>query len=100
MKRSTDNDSSFVEILEMIGENLRHFRKEKGFRSHADFAAKYKLPSIHYWRMEKGRTNMTLKSLHRVLSIHSLTLGDLFSKRMARAHQISDVASRRKRRGR
>jgi hypothetical protein len=36
------------------------------------------LPEIQYWRIENGKTNLTLKSLTKLLSIHKLTLEDFF----------------------
>jgi transcriptional regulator with XRE-family HTH domain len=70
--------SSLNGVLEIIGKKLFELRIQKGYTSHADFAADYDLPRIQYWRMEKGKANMTIKSLHKVLAIHDLTVEDLF----------------------
>jgi transcriptional regulator with XRE-family HTH domain len=64
--------------LELIGKKLLDLRIKKGYASHAHFASDFKLPRIQYWRMEKGRANITIKSLGKVLDIHGLTLEDLF----------------------
>ena len=64
--------------LELIGKKLIDLRKKKGYTSHAEFASAFGLPRIQYWRMEKGKANVTLKSLGRVLHIHGLTLEELF----------------------
>lgn len=64
--------------LELIGKKLLELRKKKGYTSHADFASDFGLPRIQYWRMEKGKANVTLKSLGKVLDIHGLTLEELF----------------------
>jgi len=78
MTRHTVNEASLKVILETIGKKLLELRVKKGYTSHADFAADHGLPRIQYWRMEKGRTNITLKSLNKVLVIHKLSLEDFF----------------------
>ena len=66
--------------LRQIGEGLSQLRKRKGYETIRDFAKAYKLPEIQYWRIENGKTNLTLKSLTRLLQIHRLTLEDFFCK--------------------
>jgi transcriptional regulator with XRE-family HTH domain len=68
----------FKESLVRIGTRLTELRKQKGYSSHEDFAYDYDLPRVQYWRMEKGKANITLKSLHRILSIHKVTVEDFF----------------------
>jgi transcriptional regulator with XRE-family HTH domain len=69
---------SLKAILEQIGAKLRELREEKGYDSIKDFANDHDLPMIQYWRIEKGKANLTLKSLTRILAIHSLTMEDFF----------------------
>jgi hypothetical protein len=64
--------------LKQIGVGLSELRKQKGYDTIRDFAKAYKLPEIQYWRIENGKTNLTLKSLTRLLKIHKLTLEDFF----------------------
>jgi transcriptional regulator with XRE-family HTH domain len=64
--------------LERIGTKLTDLRKQKGYSSHEDFAYDYDIPRVQYWRIEKGKTNMTIKSLSRLLAIHKLTLEEFF----------------------
>jgi len=64
--------------LQQIGFGLSELRKRKGYDTIRDFAKAYKLPEIQYWRIENGKTNMTLKSLTKLLTIHKLTLEDFF----------------------
>ena len=66
--------------LKQIGEGLSELRKNKGYDTIRDFAKAYKLPEIQYWRIENGKTNLTLKSLTRLLHIHKLSLEDFFCK--------------------
>jgi hypothetical protein len=72
------NDTSLNDTLETVGKKLLELRIKKGYTSHVDFAADHDLPRIQYWRMEKGRANVTLKSLDKILAIHNLSIQDLF----------------------
>jgi transcriptional regulator with XRE-family HTH domain len=65
-------------ILDAIGRKLLELRLKKGYKSHADFAKDHALPRIQYWRMEKGKSNVTLRSLCRVLAAHDLSIEELF----------------------
>ena len=66
--------------LRQIGVGLSDLRRSKGYDTIRDFAKAHKLPEIQYWRIENGKTNLTLKSLTRLLRIHKLTLEDFFCK--------------------
>ena len=68
------SDKSLSQQLNVIGEKLVDLRKKKGYTSYETFAYDFDLPRVHYWKMEKGRTNFTLKSLIRVLEVHDLDL--------------------------
>jgi hypothetical protein len=70
--------TSLDSILDLIGRKLLELRLKKGYKSHADFAKDHALPRIQYWRMEKGKSNVTLRSLCRVLAAHDLSIEDLF----------------------
>ena len=71
---------SLKSILEQIGLKLRDLREKKGYDSIKEFALDHDLPMIQYWRIEKGKANLTLKSLLRLLSIHSLSVEEFFCK--------------------
>jgi hypothetical protein len=71
---------SLTPVLEQIGIKLRDLRQKKGYDSLKDFAEDHDLPVIQYWRMEKGKANLTLKSLNKLLTIHSVTMEDFFCK--------------------
>nr|WP_262899640.1 helix-turn-helix transcriptional regulator [Chryseosolibacter histidini] len=57
---------------------MTDLRKQKGYSSHEDFAYDYEIPRVQYWRIEKGKTNLTIKSLCRLLTIHKLTVEEFF----------------------
>lgn len=69
---------SFNRVLTVVGMRLAELREKKGYGTLKEFADVYDLPQIQYWRMEKGKANITLKSLGRILKIHNMTLQDFF----------------------
>ncbi len=62
-----------------IGERLQKLRVINGFGSYEDFAIKNNLSRMQYWRIEKGKTNITFRSLIVILKIHKVSLKDFFS---------------------
>jgi transcriptional regulator with XRE-family HTH domain len=69
---------SFKKILVNLGDKLAELRVKKGYETLKEFTVKYGLPQIQYWRIEKGKANITLKTLVKILAIHNLTLQDFF----------------------
>ena len=74
----TSKEKSFQNILAAVGMHLAELRLKKGYSTIKEFTEHYDLPEIQYWRMEKGKTNITLKSLSRILNIHRLSIQDFF----------------------
>jgi hypothetical protein len=70
--------SNYRDELLQIGAKLIELRKKKGYRSHVKFTEDFNLARVQYWRMEKGRTNFTIKSLAKVLMIHGVSLEEFF----------------------
>jgi transcriptional regulator with XRE-family HTH domain len=68
----------YSKVLKEIGSNLADLRQKNGYATLKEFAQKHDLPEIQYWRMEKGKANITLKSLVKILSIHKVSLQDFF----------------------
>jgi transcriptional regulator with XRE-family HTH domain len=68
----------FKTMLAVVGERLAELRVKKGYSTIKEFTQKYDLPQIQYWRMEKGKANITLKSLVKILTIHKVSLPDFF----------------------
>ena len=65
-------------MLADIGNILAALRIKKGYPTIKAFTERYDLPEIQYWRIEKGKANITLKSLSKILHIHRITLHDFF----------------------
>ena len=66
------------EILIEIGSRFEQLRKEKGFTSYEHFANEYNLSRMHYWKIEKGKANITIRTLTHILSFHSYSIEDFF----------------------
>ena len=69
---------AFKSVLSVVGTRLADLRIKKGYSTIKEFTQKYDLPEIQYWRMEKGKANVTLKSLVKILNIHNITLQEFF----------------------
>lgn len=74
----SSGDRSFNNLLTSVGGRLADLRKKKGFNTIKNFTEHYDLPEIQYWRIEKGKANITLKSLSRILSIHKMKVYEFF----------------------
>jgi transcriptional regulator with XRE-family HTH domain len=80
LKMNVMNAKILKSTLELIGQKLGKLRQKKGYVSIKDFARDHKLPQIQYWRIEKGKANLTVKSLVKVLAIHHLSIEEFFCK--------------------
>jgi transcriptional regulator with XRE-family HTH domain len=66
-------------IQRRMGLRLTQLRKAKGYTSYETFAYDYEIPRMQYWRIEKGKANITLKSLMKLLFIHKVSVEDFFA---------------------
>jgi transcriptional regulator with XRE-family HTH domain len=64
--------------LKEIGNKLAELRRKKGYTSHESFAYDHDIPRMHYWRIENGKTNLTIRSLMKILEIHQMSIGEFF----------------------
>ena len=82
LKKSYNNqkvkEEALSNTLVRIGSKLTYLRKKKGYSSHEDFAYDFDLPRVQYWRIEKGKANITIKSLCKLLTIHNLSVEEFF----------------------
>lgn len=79
MTASRKRIHSLSTVAIAIGVRLKELRIESGVPTIVDFARKHDLPQIQYWRIENGKSNVTLKSLHKLLSIHGIEVADFFN---------------------
>ena len=66
-------------IQKKIGSKIKEIRKAKGRKNYEKFANKIGLARSHYWRIEAGEENITMKSLIKILHALDTSLGDFFS---------------------
>ncbi len=66
------------DILLKVGDKLKTLRIEKGYTSYENFAVDNELGRMQYWRLENGKTNLTINSLLKILEIHEISLKDFF----------------------
>jgi transcriptional regulator with XRE-family HTH domain len=66
------------QMLKLVGKKLALLRIDKGYATMKDFAIKFKLPLVQYWRLEKGKTNATLGTLFKLFKIHKVGLREFF----------------------
>jgi len=73
------SDKDFDSLISEIAKKLKELRIAAGYTSYENFAWDNGINRMQYWKMEKGETNFTMKSLHRVLLAHNLSLAKFFS---------------------
>jgi len=64
--------------LSKVSSKLKRLRLLRGYRSYESFALDHGFDRKQYWRIEQG-TNLTLKTLIKVLDAHDMNLKDFFS---------------------
>ena len=64
--------------LDDIGRNLKKLRLKHGYKSYETFATRHGFSRMQYWRMENGKTNVTVKSLIAILAVYNIRLTDFF----------------------
>lgn len=65
-------------VLEKIGKRFKKLRIDKKFTSYEHFAVEYELSRMQYWKIEKGKTNITIKTMCKLLEIHNITIEEFF----------------------
>lgn len=65
------------ELLKDIGLRLKKLREDSGSSSYEKFAFDNDFSRMHYWQIEKGKVNITIKTLNKILNIHDIELIDL-----------------------
>ncbi|MBU3659370.1 MAG: XRE family transcriptional regulator [Flavobacteriales bacterium] len=60
-----------------IAKKIRQLRIDANYTSAESFAYDNNINRVQYWRVENG-TNLTLKTLLKLLDIHKISLSDFF----------------------
>lgn len=64
--------------LQKIASKIKKMRIDAGFKSYESFANAKDIDIKQYWRVE-NRSNLTLRTLIKVLKLHKITLKEFFS---------------------
>ena len=65
-KENLPNDP--IELQRKIGAKIRELRESKGIKNYEKFAIQNNFSRSHYWNIEQGEVNLTLKTLVRILN--------------------------------
>ena len=66
-------------VLIEIGLRFEKLRKNAQFTSYEHFAIENNLSRMHYWKIENGKANITIRTLVKILNIHSCSIEDFFN---------------------
>lgn len=64
--------------MEKIGAHIKKLRIEAGYTNYEEFAWKYEIGRMQYYRMESGKHNFTFSSLFKVIDAHGLSIQEFF----------------------
>lgn len=76
--RAKTEDKAEKDWIILIANKLKKLRKKSGYSSYENFALDHGLDRKQYWRAEAG-SNLTLKSLIKILKIHKVDFKSFFS---------------------
>ena len=66
------------QLQKRIGKKLREIRESKGIKNYEKFAIQNDFSRSHYWNIENGEVNLTLKTLVRILNSLDVRIQDFF----------------------
>jgi len=66
------------QLQKKIGNKLREIRESKGMKNYEKFAIQNDFSRSHYWNIENGEVNLTLKTLVRILNSLEVKIEDFF----------------------
>ncbi|WP_299207413.1 helix-turn-helix transcriptional regulator [uncultured Dokdonia sp.] len=72
-------DTEFNTLMIQVADKLKELRINAGYTSYENFAWDNNINRMQYWKMEKGETNFTMKSLHKILQAHKMSVTEFFS---------------------
>ncbi|MCD9017049.1 helix-turn-helix domain-containing protein [Parachryseolinea silvisoli] len=71
-----EEDILLQQFANRIARIFKDLRKQKGLPSYESFAFVHDLPRAQYWRVEDGKSNLTLRTIAKLLAIHNLTIDE------------------------
>jgi hypothetical protein len=71
-----EEDILLQQFVSRVARIFKGLRKQKGFPSYESFAFEHDFPRAQYWRVEDGKSNLTLRTIAKLLAIHKLTIDE------------------------
>jgi hypothetical protein len=71
-----EEDILLQQIIGRIAYVFKSLRIKSGSSSYEHFAFKHDFPRAQYWRVEDGKSNLTLRTIARLLAIHNLSINE------------------------
>ncbi len=75
---NSENPNNSIELQIKIGKGIRSLRESKGIKNYEKFAIQNGFSRSHYWNIEQGEVNLTLKTLARILNSLDTKIEDFF----------------------
>lgn len=66
------------DLLKEIGLRIKKLRETSGCGSYEKFAFDHDMSRMHYWQIEKGKVNITIKTLNKILTIHNIEIEEFW----------------------
>lgn len=70
--------NDYLDLQRRIGAKIRELRIAKGINNYEKFAIYNDFSRSHYYNIEQGAINLTLKTLARILNSLDITVEDFF----------------------
>lgn len=67
-----------LELQKKIGAKIREIRESKGIKNYEKFAIQNNFSRSHYWNIEQGEVNLTIKTLVRILNSLEVRVDEFF----------------------
>ncbi len=67
-----------IDLQKRIGSKIREIRESKGIKNYEKFAIQNNFSRSHYWNIEQGEVNLTIKTLVRILNSLEIKVEDFF----------------------
>lgn len=71
-----EEDILLQQFIIRIARIFKKLRKKKGLYSYEAFAFEHNIPRAQYWRVEDGKSNLTLRTIAKLLAIHNLSVDE------------------------
>ena len=75
---NSDGPNDVAQLQQRIGKGIRELRESKEIKNYEKFAIQNGFSRSHYWKIEQGEVNLTLKTLSRVLNSLDVTVEEFF----------------------